>query len=440
MSFLRSMRANLNPVSGKAAEIEEEKMTETKETGVIWKSMPDCFPSFLEENPDVFPVVGPEWKKENEALVSEFSRQIQKKIKQRPKEKALQKQWEEELEGVFLEFLGREKLLSLSEWMSEEKLASFERETRHFVDRVRKFDGTLNQAQIWQALRNYFIYAMLVEMQGEEQNAGNPILAYSLLYPYTDNYIDDGRISKQDKERYNRLIAAKLKGETAEPGNSLEEKTCCLLDMILKEYKREERKKVAGTLLQLLEAQTCSIGQQKTEVTEEWILEISIWKGGTSVLADYLFSTGEWLKEEEAFYLKFGFLLQLLDDLQDVEEDRKAESHTLMTKAAEQGRLEQCVNRLLWFTWKVIGEFQPKNPGLKGFVLKNCVEITLLSAAKTPQYFSKEYVKALEPYLPFSLEYLKKMEKQQKKSEYAQKLGGTMDGAEFILGQTGTAN
>lgn len=121
-------------------------MKETKETGVIWKSMPDCFPSFLEKNPDVFPVAEPERKKENEALVSEFSRQVQKKIKQRPKEKALQKQWEEELEGAFLEFLRREKLLSLSEWMSEEKLASFERETKHFVDRAREFDGTLNQA------------------------------------------------------------------------------------------------------------------------------------------------------------------------------------------------------------------------------------------------------------------------------------------------------
>lgn len=422
MSFLRSMKENLNPANCKMADIEEVKMTETKEISVIWKRQPDCFPSFLEENPDVFPVVEPGQKKENEALVSEFSRQIQKKMKQRPKEKALQEQWEEELEGEFLEFMGREKMLSLSEWMSEEKLASFERETKHFVDRVREFDETLNQAQIWQALRNYFIYAMLVEMQGEEQNAGNPILAYSLLYPYTDNYIDDAGISKQEKERYNRMIAAKLQGEEAIPQNSLEEKTCCLLDMILNEYEGGARRKAAGTLLQLLEAQNCSIGQQKTDVTEERILEISIWKGSTSVLADYLFSTGEWLKREEAFYLKFGFLLQLVDDLQDIEEDREAESHTLMTKAAEQRRLEQCVNRLLWFTWKVIREFEPRNPKLKGFVLRYCVEITLLTAAEAPQFFSNEYVKALEPYLPFSLEYLKKMKKQQRKSKHAQRI------------------
>ena len=80
-----------------------------------------------------------------------------------------------------------------------------------------------------------------------------------------------------------------------------------------------------------------------------------------------------------------------------------------MTKAEEQQRLEQCVNRLLWFTWNSIREFQPRNPHLKGFVLKNCVEISLLAAAMNPQFFSGKYLKALEPYLPLSLDFLKKM-------------------------------
>lgn len=399
-------------------------MTETKEISSIWKRQPDSFPAFLQENPDVFPIVESGQKKENEELVLEFSKRIQKRFQKKPEEKELQKQWEEELEQDFLEFMGREKLLSLTEWMSGEKLTAFQRAAKHFAGRVREFDETLNPAQLWQALRNYFIYAMIVEMQGEEQNAGNPILAYSLLYPYTDNYIDDERISKREKEQYNRMIAAKLKGEAVSPENPLEEKTCCLLEMILKEYEGEERKKVAETLLQLLEAQNCSIGQQKTEVTEEWLLEISIFKGSTSVLADYLFSTRDWMEKEEAFYLKFGFLLQLVDDLQDVDEDKEAGSHTLMTRAAEQQRAEQCVNRLLWFTWNVIREFEPKDSGLKGFVLKYCTEITLLTAARNPRFFSKEYVKALEPYLPLSLEFLKRMRRQQKKSRYTRRLTG----------------
>ncbi|MBD5475357.1 MAG: hypothetical protein HDR17_05150 [Lachnospiraceae bacterium] len=394
-------------------------MTSTKDIRTTWEKQPDGFPDFLKENSDLFPIIEYARKNENEALVQEFSQRIQKKLRQKPKDKKRQKQWEQkleqELEQDFTEFLEREKILSLSEWMSPELLNAFKRETKHFISRVREFDETLTPAQIWQTLRNYFIYAMIVDMQGREQHAGDPILAYSLLYPYTDNYIDDGQIAKQEKARYNRMIALKLQEETTTPHNLLEEKTCCLLDMILDAYDGAEKKKVAGTLLQLLEAQNNSIGQQQKSVTEEQILEISIRKGSTSVLADYLFATPDWTEYEESFYLKFGFILQLVDDLQDIEEDRKSGSHTLMTESEKQQKLEQCTNHLLCFTWNVIREFEPVNPELKGFVLKYCVEISLLTAAMNQQFFPMKYLKALEPYLPFSIDFLKKRKKQQEK-------------------------
>ncbi len=385
-----------------------------------WEKQPEAFPVFLEKHPEIFPAVGDMQKKENEALIEEFSARMQKKAEQRPEGKDGLKQWEQEMEQELKCFLEKEKMLSLSEWINPVLFHEFEKETKHFIDRVRGFDADLNAGQIWQAMRNYFIYAMIVEMQGERQNAADPILAYSLLYPYTDNYIDDKTTKKEEKERYNRMIARKLKGEPVLAQSPLEEKTCRLLDMIGDAYEGEAKKKVIGTLLQLLEAQNYSIRQQKAGVSEDEILGISIWKGSTSVLADYLFATQDWREKEEGFYLRFGFLLQLVDDLQDMEEDKKEGSHTLMIKAAEQKRLEGQVNRLLWFIWDTVRAFEPKNPGLKGFVLKNCVEITLLSAAMNAQHFLKEYIKALEPYLPLSVEFIKKMKKQQKKGKHVQ--------------------
>lgn len=390
-------------------------MTQTQEIRTIWEKQPDRFPDFIQENSSVFPKIDAPQKKENEALVQDFSQKTQKKLRQKPKSKEAQNALEQELERDLMDFLAREKILSLSEWMDRELFDAFKREAKYFTEKIRAFDETLRPAQIWQALRNYFIYAMIVNMQGEEQHAGNPILAYSLLYPYTDNYIDDDRISKQEKERYNRMIALKLKKETATPQNALEEKTCRLLDMILEAYDGSGQDKIAATLLRLLDAQNCSIRQQKTDITEEQILEISIRKGSTSVLADYLFATAAWTAYEEDFYLKFGFLLQLVDDLQDIEEDRKSGSHTLMTRAMQRQKLEQYTNRLLWFSWNVIRAFEPVNPELKGFVLKYCVEITLLTAAAHQQFFSREYLKALEPYLPFSVDFLQKMKSQQGK-------------------------
>lgn len=372
-----------------------------------WEEQPESFPDFLRENPDLFPKINVAQKRENKALIQEFSQKTQKKLRQKPDGKKQQAQWELDLESDFMDFAQREKIISLSEWMRPEVIDGFKCEAKHFVNRVREFDGNLSPAQIWQSMRNYFIYAVIVEMQGEAQNARDPILAYSLLYPYTDNYIDDEQIAKPEKERYNRMIALKLKGQAVEPQNPLEEKTCRLLQMILEAYEGAEKQRIAETLLQLLEAQNLSIGQQQTEVAEEQILEISIWKGSTSVLADYLFAATDWTEYEETFYLKFGFLLQLVDDLQDIEEDQKAERNTLMTAARNHKRLEQRVNRLLWFTWNVIREFVPRNPELKRFVLKSCVEISLLTAARSPQFFSKRYLKALEPYLPFPLDFIK---------------------------------
>ncbi len=385
-----------------------------------WEKQPEAFPVFLEKHPEIFPAVGDMQKKENEALIEEFSARMQKKAEQRPEGKEGLKQWEQEMEQELKCFLKKEKMLSLSEWINPVLFHEFEKETKHFIDRVRGFDADLNAGQIWQAMRNYFIYAMIVEMQGERQNAANPILAYSLLYPYTDNYIDDKTTTKEEKERYNRMIARKLKGEPVLAQSALEEKTCRLLDMIGDAYEGEAKKKVIGTLLQLLEAQNYSIRQQKAGISEDEILGISIWKGSTSVLADYLFATQDWREKEEGFYLRFGFLLQLVDDLQDMEEDKKEGSHTLMIKAAEQKRLEGQVNRLLWFIWDTVRAFEPRNPGLKGFVLKNCVEITLLSVAMSAQHFLKEYIKALAPYLPLSVEFIKKMKKQQKKGKHVQ--------------------
>ena len=385
-----------------------------------WEKQPEAFPVFLEKHPEIFPAVGDMQKKENEALIEEFSARMQKKAEQRPEGKEGLKQWEQEMEQELKCFLEKEKMLSLSEWINPVLFHEFEKETKHFIDRVRGFDADLNAGQIWQAMRNYFIYAMTVEMQGERQNAANPILAYSLLYPYTDNYIDDKTTTKEEKERYNRMIARKLKGEPVLVQSALEEKTCRLLDMIGDAYEGEAKKKVIGTLLQLLEAQNYSIRQQKAGISEDEILGISIWKGSASVLADYLFATQDWREKEEGFYLRFGFLLQLVDDLQDMEEDKKEGSHTMMIKAAEQKRLEGQVNRLLWFIWDTVRDFEPRNPGLKGFVLKNCVEITLLSAAMNAQHFLKEYIKALEPYLPLSVEFIKKMKKQQKKGKHVQ--------------------
>ncbi len=386
-------------------------MSGTEEIRAVWENQSGNFPFFLTESSTLFEQIGSEQKKENELLAQEFSRKIKKRMRQKPKKKEWRRQWEQELETELMDFLERERVISLAQWIDSDNLLECRLETKRFVERAERFDASLGEARIWQAMRNYFIYMMIVDMQGERQNADNPILAYSLLYPYTDNYIDDARIPREEKEQYNRMIAQKLGGKETACKTALEQKTCRLLDMILSCYEGGAKDKVTAVLLRLLHAQSRSIGQQKARLPQSQILDISIDKGSASVLADYLFSTTDWREYEERFYLKFGFLLQLVDDLQDMEEDERAGSRTLMTEARRERELEACVNRLLWFSWNVITEFMPRNPKRKKFVLKNCIGITMMAAAMNMDFFSEEYIKKIEPYLPFSVDFLFQMKK-----------------------------
>ena len=73
----------------------------------------------------------------------------------------------------------------------------------------------------------------------------------------------------------------------------------------------------------MLEAQEISQKQADASLflTERNIMDISIYKGGLSVLIDRFFINLKMTEEEILFYFGFGFLLQLCDDLQDIGED-----------------------------------------------------------------------------------------------------------------------
>ena len=82
---------------------------------------------FFGKHPEIFPAVGDMQKKENEALIEEFSARMQKKAEQRPEGKEGLKQWEQEMEQELKCFLEKEKMLSLSEWINPVLFHEFEK-------------------------------------------------------------------------------------------------------------------------------------------------------------------------------------------------------------------------------------------------------------------------------------------------------------------------
>ncbi len=377
-----------------------------------WNSTTENFPNFL-------PCYTLEEKTANESFLSSLIPELRNSIetyKQYPCAESTN-QLKKHLHHV----IAIENIIYIRDHFSKELYAEFEQNIELFLEKTKTFDKTLSTENIWQAMRNYLIYCMIVSLQDEKQNCRNTILGYSLLYPYTDNYIDELHRKPEEKNSYNNLIRKTLLGEAITPVNRYEEKTKQLLDLVLMSYSNDtlRQKEAAFLLLLMLEAQGKSIRQihrfgNKRLSTDE-ILQISVYKGGLSVLIDYLFGIDFDLslvtEEEFSFYLSFGLILQLMDDLQDITEDRKNHSQTLMTSCKNKKQLEAIVNRLLHFTHFSIADFSPKNGELHTFTLQNCQLLLLCTVAKNAKHFSKEYLKKLEIHLPFSISFLDKIQK-----------------------------
>ena len=87
------------------------------------------------------------------------------------------------------------------------------------------------------------------------------ILAYSLMYPYTDNYIDRADISHGAKSEFGARFRERLRGETPVPQNEREAALWTLVGLVEGEYPRPLYPQVFKSLLAIHAAQERSIGQ-----------------------------------------------------------------------------------------------------------------------------------------------------------------------------------
>ena len=78
---------------------------------------------------------------------------------------------------------------------------------------ARRFDESLSVADIVQANRNAWTACGLQPLLGERVELTPSILGYSLLYPYTDNFLDRADVSGEEKRRFSERFRERLRGE-----------------------------------------------------------------------------------------------------------------------------------------------------------------------------------------------------------------------------------
>lgn len=288
----------------------------------------------------------------------------------------------------------------------------FKESTKDFVQLARQFDPFLQPADIFQACRNVWIMNGLQLLLGLTVRLTPSIFAYSLLYPYTDNYLDDPSISQDDKIAFNARFARRLAGQDVLFRNTHERIIFSLVEMIEKDFKRTHRPKVFESLLAIHQAQTKSVQLLAGDkLSDENILRISLEKGGTSVLADGYLVAGNLTREQARFMFGYGAYLQFLDDLQDVNEDSHSGQRSIYTIEAKRDKLDAITNKTLHFGEKVLAVqsgFYSRGANVYMGLMRSSIQLMLLEAAGfAPERFSGAYMQKLEKFSPFRFAHLR---------------------------------
>ena len=381
-------------------------------------SADDSFPAFLKE-------ITPEKKIENEAYAASVLAQMKDQLQSFPRLSFRRKSWRKKTLAYIQKILAEETIMNIHQVLSPVSRQAFLSELTVFWQNVRQFAPELASDGIGQAIRNYTVYMMFVEMHSLEHSFYLPAYGYSMLYPFTDNYIDSAEYTSSQKKAYNRLIREKLEGKPVSPDSTYGKKTCELLSAAMLERSSEdsqERKSCLSQLLLLmLDAQEQSLAQMQdttepttpaTTLTQDECLNISLYKGGISVLTDRYYVNLPLSDQDLKFYFGFGFFLQLADDLQDIAEDSQLLRSTLFTLNKGTDAHEKLVNRILHYVNQLFASFsEEKNQSFRDFVCYSSCLLIIYSAAGSRDFFSEEYLTRLEAFCPVRFSFLEKNRK-----------------------------
>jgi len=241
---------------------------------------------------------------------------------------------------------------------------------------------------------------------GREMRLTPAIFAYSMLYPYTDNYLDDTAVPSGEKVKFSARIRRRLSGEMTAPVREGEARLWQLFELIEGQYPRADWPQVYASLLAIHRAQENSMRQRGSppSVNRPDIIKLSFEKGGASVLADAHLAAGSLSREEAQFVFAWGALLQLVDDLQDIRQDRREGALTIFTQAAGRVPLDELTTHTLSFGQQVMrrmDQMPVRCQALKEMIQKSYMSLLVWSAGECGELYTRDYLAELETHSPF---------------------------------------
>lgn len=289
-------------------------------------------------------------------------------------------------------------------------------ETKVFIEQSEKVENW-NHEELLQAGRNVWTcFGLQMILYQQNVVMSDAYLGYSLLYPYTDNYLDDDTITPKDKKTFQDLFTRRLAGEDVKARSDAEQKIWDCVTMVERRFDRKVYPNAFNSMIAINEAQTKSLLQHtKTIPPNELIMEISMEKGGTSVLADGYLVEGDMTEEDALFAFGLGVALQLVDDLQDTSRDIAVYQHTMFTLPfMNKLPCDTTACRLIWLMQIMVNPANYKNLDDKGnhlrfAMLKMTNTIAMKAIAKYCYIFTEEFVERVANCAPIHLSNLSRV-------------------------------
>jgi hypothetical protein len=353
---------------------------------------------------------------EREAHLARFLDALQKETRRPPRDAAGRTELRKRLLAEFsqaarvaLDLQERHVALLMGSGMTDVGL--------QFARWARRFDPAIAGEDIFQACRNAWTCCGLQILFGRPVQLTPAIFAYSMLYPYTDNYLDATTVASAEKRSFSERFYRRLAGEPVAAQHPLEERIFALTAMIEDQFERGRYPGVFDSLLAIHAAQTRSLQLLRRAASpyETDTLGLSFEKGGTSVLADAYLIAGELTPAQELFAFGWGAFVQLMDDLEDVESDRERGQMTIFSQTAGHWPLDGVTNLTLALGAQVMDLVDPFDTSAAGPL----IELMRLSAGlplvdgagMAGRYYSRPYLTTIETRSPFRFPFLRQQRK-----------------------------
>jgi hypothetical protein len=202
--------------------------------------------------------------------------------------------------------------------------------------------------------------------------------------------------------------------------------------MIEGQFDRRLYPQVYASLMAIFRAQIKSLQLQLPHASpyEVDVLGLTFEKGGTSVLADGYLVAGSLTPFQREFSFYYGAFTQLMDDLEDVEQDRRDGILTVFSQTAGHWPLDALTSRAIVFgngLLDAMGQFQAPGLELLEEVMRKCITPLMIdSAARVGHLYSRSYMQELEQHAPYRFAQLKQIRRKVSRRFSAEELMETV--------------